>query len=244
MKDYFRQVQNKNHPVYYQFIDNDSDETVVFLHGLFSTSSIFRHFLEFLKCNIILMELRGIVWSKCKKPFVENYVEDLKLILDKEKIKGAALVGYSLGCNIANEFAEKYDKRVSKAILLAPVNRSLKEIGRKNLIKQLLMGLGKDFFKKWKEYLRLEKSCSPFKIFGFFNFKLLKDSFQRIIFTKKCKIIILNGKLDTFFDPKDINLKLPNIIQKRIKNFDHFLFLRKKRIEAIAKHLAVLLQKA
>lgn len=244
LKENFRRIRHQKNSIYYQFIDNKSKKTVVFIHGLFSTSSIFRHFIKFLKYNIILMELRGVVWSKCKEPYLENYVEDLKLILDKENIKKATLVGYSLGCSIANEFAEKYDKRVDKAILLAPINRDLKEIGIKGLIKKLIMGLGKDFFKKWKEYLRLEKSCSPFKIFGFFNFKLLKYSFQKIIFTKKCKIVILNGNLDTFFDPQDINLKLPNIIHTPIKNLDHFLFLRKKRIEKIAKHLITLIQPA
>ena len=242
-KNSFKQIYNKNHPAYYQFIDNNSDETVIFLHGLFSTSSIFRHCLKAIKKNIILVELRGIVYSKCKKPFLQNYVEDIRLILEKEKIqKNITLVGYSLGCSIANEFAEKYSKMVKKVIMLAPVNRTFKEIGRRYFIKTLITSLGKDFFKKWKEYLCLEKNCSPCKIFSLFNFKLLKDAYKQVIFTQKCKIVILNGKLDTFFNPKDRNEKLPNIIHKRIENLDHFLFIRKKRIEIIEKHLTVLLQ--
>ncbi len=240
----FRQIQNKKHPAYYQFIDNKSDKTVVFLHGLFSTSSIFRHFLKFLKFNVILMELRGIVYSKCKKPYLDNYVEDLRLILEQEKVrKKVILVGYSLGCSIANEFAEKYSERVDKAVLLAPINRNLKKIGRKNLIKDLVTGLGKDFFKKWREYLRLEKNYSRYRIFSLFNFKLFKDAFHKIIFTKKCKIVILNGTLDTFFDPKDVNLKLPNVIHKQIEHLDHFLFLKTARIKAVAKQLEVHLTK-
>ena len=94
----FKEIYNKKNPVYYQFIDNRSDKTVVFIHGLFSSSSIFRHFLHFIKYNVILLELRGIVYSKCDKPYLKNYAEDIRLILEKEKIdKNVILVGYSLG---------------------------------------------------------------------------------------------------------------------------------------------------
>ena len=236
----FRQVYNKNHPVYYQFIDNKSDKTVVFLHGLFSTSSIFRHCLKTIKKNIILVELRGIVYSKCKSPYLNNYVEDIRLILEKEKItKNVTLVGYSLGCSIANEFAEQHSEIVDKIIMLAPVNKTFKQIGKRNLIKILITGLGKDFFRKWKEYLRLEKKQPFYKLFSLFNFKLLKDIYREMIFTQKCKIVILNGKLDTFFNYQDNNLKLPNIIHEQIENLDHFLFIRTQRIKTIAEQLKI-----
>lgn len=244
-KKLFKKTHNQKQPVYYQFIDNQSKKTVVFIHGLFSTSSIFLGFLKHVKFNVILVELRGIVWSECKAPFLQNYVEDIRLILEKEKIKKEViLVGYSMGCSIANAFAEKHSKLIEKAILLAPVNRTLKEIGKRNLIKKLIAGLGKGFFKKWRDYMNIEKSQPRWRIFSPFNFKLLQDAFGEVIFTKKCKIVILNGTMDTFFDPKDIHLKIPNIMHERIENLDHFLFLRKKRIEMISKYLVAHLQTA
>lgn len=239
----FKQIYNKKHPVYYQFIDNNSNETVVFLHGLFSTSSIFRHCLKTIKKNIILVELRGIVYSKCKSPYLNNYAEDVRLILEKEKItKKVILVGYSLGCSIANEFAEQHSEMVDKIVMLAPVNKTFRQIGKRNLIKTLITGLGESFFKKWKEYLRLERKQSFYKLFSLFNFKLLKDIYKEMIFTQKCKIVILNGKLDTFFNYQDNSLKSSNIVHNQIESLDHFLFIRKKRIEIISKHLTILLQ--
>lgn len=236
-KKNIKTIWNKKHPVYYQFIDNNAEETVVFIHGLFSTSSIFKYFTKFINKNIILLEVRGIVYSKIKKPYLRNYANDIKLILENENIKKATMIGYSLGCSIANEFAEKYSNMVDTIIMLAPINKTFKEIGKKTLVKTLLYGLGKDFFKKWREYLSLEKKCAPWRIFNIFNFKLLKDAYKHIKFTNKCKIIILNGKQDTFFNFQDSGLKLPNIMHEQIGNLDHFLFIRRHRIQKIAKYI-------
>ena len=234
-----KQIYNKKEPVYYRFIDNKSDKTVVFLHGLFSSSSIFRHFLQFIKFNVILVELRGIVYSKCRKPYLDNYVEDVRLILEEEGIrKNVILVGYSLGCSIANAFAEKYDSIVKKAILLAPINRKLKDIGKKNIIKSLIATFGHNFFEKWHEYISREDGKPIYKILSLFNFRLLKEVCVETVFTGKCKIVIINGgKAVEFFNNKDHQLKLPNIIYKEIQSLDHYLFLTRKRIKTLQNHL-------
>jgi pimeloyl-ACP methyl ester carboxylesterase len=234
-----KQILNKNNPVYYQFIDNNSDKTVVFLHGLFSSSSIFRHFLKLIKFNVILVELRGIVYSKCRKPYLDNYVEDIKLILEKENIqKNVILVGYSLGCSIANAFAEKYGNMVEKAILLAPINRKLRDIGKRNLVRSLITTFGKNFFYKWREYIKFDNEKPFHKIFGLFNFSLLKEVCVETVFTDKCKIVIINGgKAVEFFNNKDSRLKLPNIVYREIQNLDHFLFLTSERIQILQNYL-------
>ena len=237
----FKEVFNKKNPVYYQLIDNKSKKTVIFIHGLFSSSSIFRHFLQSIKHNVILVELRGIVYSKCNKPYLKNYAEDIRLILENEKIdKNVILVGYSLGCSIANEFAEKHSEMVDKVIMLAPINRTFKEIGRFNFIRSLKDTLGKHFFKRWREYLRVEKNWPIYKLFSLFNFKLLKEVCTKLDFTRKCKIIILNGKESfLFFNNKDPHLEQPNIQYQEIEDLDHFLFLTKERIENMSKLLIV-----
>jgi pimeloyl-ACP methyl ester carboxylesterase len=234
-----RKIKNGQHTVYYQLINKNAKKTVVFIHGLFSTSAIFRHFVKKSNKNVILVELRGIVYSKVKKPFLDNYIEDLRLILKKEKIKKVTLVGYSLGCSIANHFAERFSETVEKVILLGPVNRTFREIGKKQLLKTLTEGLGKDFFKKWKNYLSLEKNCAKWKIFGLFNFRLLKDAYRKIDFTRKCPVVILNGKNDTFFNFQDKQLELPHVIHEVIEGLDHFLFLSSERIEKITQPLLV-----
>jgi len=243
MNPSLKKITNKGQPVYYQFIDKGASETVVFIHGLFSSSSIFRHFLGLMEKNVILVELRGIVYSKCDRPYLENYVEDIRLILETERIeKNVTLVGYSLGCSIANLFAEKYSEKVNKVIMLAPINKTFQEIGEKNFVKTLVSGLGKNFFKKWKVYMGLQDNCPFYKIFSLFNFRLLQDSYRKIDFTQKCAIVILNGMLDTFFDAEDSKLKMPNVIQHRLEDLDHFLFLTNERIQTVTARLIPLLE--
>ena len=241
-----KKIVNKGNAVYYQFIDNKSDKTVIFVHGLFSSSAIFRHFLKYIKYNIILVELRGIVYSECEKPYLNNYVEDIKLILESENIKKELLfVGYSLGCSIVNAFVEKYDKMVEKAILLAPINRKLKDIGRRNLIRSLIGTFGVNFFKKWREYIKSEDGKPMLKIFGLFNFSLLKEVCVETVFTDKCKMVIINGgRAVEFFNSKDWRLKLPNIIYKEIEDLDHYLFLTRERVQILQKYLLPHLDKA
>lgn len=242
-KEPLSQITNKGQPVFYRFIDKQATETVVFIHGLFSTSSIFRHFLGLIQKNVILIELRGIVYSKCDHPYMENYVEDICLILEKEKIeKNVTLVGYSLGCAIANRFAELHSAMVSKVVMMAPINKTFQDIGEGSFAKSLINGLGRDFFHKWKDYMKLENHCPFYKIFSLFNLRLLRDTYQKIDFTQKCPIVILNGLVDTFFDPQDQHLKMPNIIQHRLEDLDHFLFLTHERIQIVGNRLVPLLE--
>ncbi|MGE7052772.1 alpha/beta fold hydrolase, partial [Paenibacillus glucanolyticus] len=49
-----------------------------------------------------------------------NYVQDLLSLLDHLNIPQAAVVGHSMGGQIATEFAIQYPERVSELILIAP----------------------------------------------------------------------------------------------------------------------------
>ena len=233
-----KKITNGKYPVHYQYLKKNSKDTVVLIHGLCSTSSIFRHFLHFINKNIILVELRGIAYSKCKRPFIKNYVEDLELILNKEKITGnVVLVGYSLGCNVANDFAEMHSDIVKKIIMIAPINKTLKEIGKRNFIKNITNGLGQQFFSKWKKFVRKTNNWSLFKLLKNLNFKLIKDAYRNVKFTRKTKIVILTGTKDFFFDSKDPRLKLSNILIEHMEKLDHFVFLNTQKIQYLAKRL-------
>jgi pimeloyl-ACP methyl ester carboxylesterase len=238
----FRVLYNGKNPVTYRFIDRQSAETVVFVHGLFSSSSIFRHFAETIDKNIILVELRGIVESAIRSPFIEGYVEDIRLILEKEKIdRDIILVGYSLGCAIANRFAENGGQWVKKVIMLSPINRTIHEIGEARFAKALIEGLGSDFFKKWKEYRNLENHWPFYRIFSLFNLRLLREAYRQIEFTAKVPIIILNGVKDIFFDFADKRLQAKNIIHQTIEGLDHYLFLTRERIAEVGQKLRQLI---
>lgn len=69
--------------------------------------------------QVIAFDGRGAGQSP---PLLEpaNYVEDLKKLLDHFGIQQAALVGHSIGGQIATDFALAYPNRVSKLVLVAP----------------------------------------------------------------------------------------------------------------------------
>lgn len=237
-------VSNNRVPAYYHFINNNSEETIVFVHGIYSSSSIFRHFLRFIKKNVLLVELRGIVYSSCKKPYIDNYVEDIHLMFKKEGIKGnAIIVGYSLGCSIVNAFADKYPSKVKKVIMLSPVNKTIREIGMKRFFKDLKSSLGSRFLNTWHE-VAIKKN--PFGIpstVKTFNLKLMRDTYKTIDITKKVKIVIINGSEDSYFNKKDPTLELSNVMVEPLEKLDHFIFSSKNGIEkvlpALAKHGAL-----
>lgn len=236
-----KKVFNKKFPVYYKLINRGSDETIVFLHGLFSTSSIFRSFTDKVTQNVLLVELRGIVYSKCKAPFLQNYVEDVRLILQKEQIQGNLIfVGYSLGCSIANHFADKFSEMVNKVVMLAPINRTFTEIGPRKFASDMVKALGKDFFHKWHEY-REVNMLKARDVLRPFNLRLLKDVYQNINFTSKSPVVILSGRLDNFFNQEDHMLNLPNIVHEQIENLDHFFFMTKDRIALVSARLLPML---
>ena len=233
-----KKISNGKYPIHYRYIKKNSEDTVVLIHGLCSTSAIFRHFLSFINKNIILVELRGIAYSKCKRPFLNNYTRDLELIFKKEKIrKNIIIVGYSLGCSIANDFAETHSSMIKKVIMIAPINKSLKEIGKRNFIKNLSSGLGQNFFAKWRKNVRKNNNWSVFRLIRTLNFKLIKDTYKNIKFTEKTKIIILTGTKDSFFNSEAPCLKLSNILIEYVEKLDHFVFVNTQKIQYIAKRL-------
>ena len=69
--------------------------------------------------KVIIFDGRGAGKSPDPKEDV-NYVEDLKALLDHLKIPKAAIVGHSMGGQIATDFALEYHEKVSELVLIAP----------------------------------------------------------------------------------------------------------------------------
>lgn len=104
--------------LYYEV--NGNGQPVVLLTGgadvrnwTFLSPLLEKHF------KVVALDVRGS--GKSPIPFEDvNYIEDLLSLLDHLKINQAALIGHSMGGQMATEFALNYPERVSKLVLIAP----------------------------------------------------------------------------------------------------------------------------
>lgn len=87
-------------------------EALVFIHGFGEDRRIWDHQVEFLEQNyqLIVPDLRGTGSSTFgnRPTAIEDFADDLKLILDAEHISECVLLGHSMGGYITLAFAEKY----------------------------------------------------------------------------------------------------------------------------------------
>lgn len=110
-------------------------ETIVFVHGLGSTSSVWEAQVRHLsrKYRTLRYDLDGAGRSPPSGTLsIQGWVDDLRSILDAFEVKRARFVGHSLGTLILQHFAVQYPDRVSGLCLLG-TNRSPNEQRKKAL---------------------------------------------------------------------------------------------------------------
>jgi pimeloyl-ACP methyl ester carboxylesterase len=117
--------------IYYEFVNKDKYQknpdkpVLVFLHGWLTNWTIFKHEVSFFRRKgypVLYLDLRGHGLSD-KPDELKDYdlklmVEDLNLVLEKEKVDKIILIGYSMGGMVASLFALKYKEKVSKLVLI------------------------------------------------------------------------------------------------------------------------------
>lgn len=106
---------------YYE--QGDSKETLLLLHGNTSSAIFYEPLFEKLPQGVrtIAPDLRGFGHSSYNQSIetLTDFAEDIKLFLDSLGISCVSIVGWSLGGNIAMEFASTYPEMVSNLILLS-----------------------------------------------------------------------------------------------------------------------------
>lgn len=107
--------------IVYQILGKSDAPAVVFIHGFPLSSQMWSSQVEFLKKDykVISVDLRGAGRSKAvKNPFtLEMLVDDLFLVLEKEKIVKPVLVGFSMGGFIALRALERDPGRFGALVL-------------------------------------------------------------------------------------------------------------------------------
>jgi pimeloyl-ACP methyl ester carboxylesterase len=105
------------------------------LHGNLSSSYCFESFFPQLSKSftIIAPDLRGFGYSSYNKSikFLDDFAEDLKLLVDSLGVSKFHLFGWSVGGGIAMKFAAQYPKYVEKLIVQNSVGIKGFNIGTK-----------------------------------------------------------------------------------------------------------------
>ena len=176
---------------YYSFIDNGTTP-IVFIHGVGLDHKMWRHQIESLKeYSTITYDLLGHGKTPYNKEEVSlnDFSNQLVLLLKFLKIDKINLVGFSLGSLIALDFASKFQNKLAKLILLGTTyKRTEKErsqvIDRFNQAK-LNKPLSKQALKRWfsDEYLKIHP-----EVYDLFIEILDKDPKDHINFLKSYKL--------------------------------------------------------
>lgn len=103
------------------YIEAGCGEPLILLHGNGEDHTYFEHQISYFSKSyrVIAIDTRGHGQSpRGTAPFtLEQFVEDLKVFMDRQKIEKANILGFSDGGNIALLFALRYMERVKKLIL-------------------------------------------------------------------------------------------------------------------------------
>ncbi len=133
-----------NQETYAYFEQGDCKDTLVLLHGNTSSSIFFEPLLQMLpkSIRVIAPDLRGFGNSSYSHPIetLTDFADDLKMFLDQLHIRNIQLLGWSLGGNIAMEFASKYPDMVSHLILLSSGSLKGYPVFKKNELGHPVLG--------------------------------------------------------------------------------------------------------
>lgn len=109
-----------------------SGEPVVLVHGLGSTANVWEPQVRALadRFTVVRYDLEGAGRSPFSGALsIDGWVQDLKALLDMQRIAKARLIGHSLGSLILQHFAVAYPQQVEKLVFIG-VNRAPPEARR------------------------------------------------------------------------------------------------------------------
>lgn len=222
--------------IYYNEMKNTAvknPETIVFLHGWGSDSSVFYWIISSLvqRQNCILIDFMGFGKSDIPKTAVsvENQAEMVLSLCNYLEVKKFHIISHSYGGRVSFSLMSRENSRVLSALLVSPAG--VKDKNLKKSAKVALFKLRKRLTKK-RNIKKLEKYYSE-------DYKnatgVMRETFLLAIATDqtfqldniKCKVLIVRGNKDTA-----ISKKVVKKISKRIKGSQlfeisgtHFAFL-------------------
>ena len=179
-------LTNNNQKIHYKFINNKSQTTIIFLHGLMSNiqskkAKYLKNFSNKNKVNLLLFEYSG--HGRSSGQFIDfsikNWVEDSRLIIKRLiKKNKIILIGSSMGAWIGILLIKFFYKRIKGFIGIAAAPDFTKE-----LIWKKLKIFEKNKIKKDKIY----KLKSSYNNFYPITKKFIFDAKKLLVLNKKIK---------------------------------------------------------
>ena len=114
----------------YYFKKENEQNPIVFIHGVGLTNEMWEPQIKFFKShNVITYDLLGHGKTPLQKKQLsfDDFVKQLKNLLDELKINKIHLVGFSLGSLIARQFASNYNNKLSSLTLHASIYKRSEE---------------------------------------------------------------------------------------------------------------------
>ncbi len=151
--------------IFYQIKDNNSQNTLVFIHGAGENSNIWENqFYLNIKYNIIAIDLPSHNKSNSFPELsLDLYVDVVKKLVDSLKPKNLILGGHSMGGVVIQEYYFRYPNDVTALILCST--------GGKMRVGQLIFNSIKPNYQKYLNYLKV----------GFFYKKTSKKLIENVI---------------------------------------------------------------
>ena len=193
-------LTNNNQKIHYKFINNKSQTTIIFLHGLMSNiqskkAKYLKNFSNKNKVNLLLFEYSG--HGRSSGQFIDfsikNWVEDSRLIIKRLiKKNKIILIGSSMGAWIGILLIKYFYKRIKGVIGIAAAPDFTKE-----LIWKKLNTVEKNKIRKNKIY----KLKSSYNNFYPITKKFIFDAKKLLVLNKKIKcnfpVELLHGLKDS-----------------------------------------------
>ena len=185
---------------YKQFLNTESSEWIVFIHGAGGSSAVwYKQLKDFKKeFNLLLIDLRGhgksvdlsqAIWSD--KYTFEAVTKDIIEVLDHLKTPPAHFMGVSLGTIIARQLAELQPQRVKSLIMAGAVTRL-------NVQSRILVFLG-NTFKRVIPYMWL------YRLFAFIIMPRKQHAESRNLFIREAQKLCQKEFIRWFKLTSDIN---------------------------------------
>ncbi|MCI8462466.1 MAG: alpha/beta hydrolase [Lachnospiraceae bacterium] len=150
-----KQLKLKNSPIYYYLTGKEHKEWILFLHAAFVDHRMFRTQIEYFaeNYNVLTLDIIGHGQSTNAKKgdSIAKMSEWMLQILQEEGIAQIHIVGISLGCVLAQDFANRHPQAVSSLACFGGynINNFDPSMQKKNGSAQMLMMLKALFSVKW-----------------------------------------------------------------------------------------------